>query len=115
MTGTFIAILVALALLAIAHWQKIVWMAVASGGIFVVLAVFGITENASDTPDYAIGWIYFGIGLICLFSMFWLKDRKDKESDEDIDDAELAEYQKHMDDIRWRKSNRGGKDGQGNR
>jgi len=101
-TMTLIAVLIALGLMAMAFWQKMVWLCVGAGGVWIVLAVFAMTENANTTIEWALGWIYFGVGFICLSSIFWLREKKDPEEEEDLDDKDLQDYKQHMKDIRGR-------------
>lgn len=101
MTTTLIAVLIALGLMAMGFWQKLMWMVIGAGGIWMVIGAFAMTNNVEGEFDWFMGIIYIGVGFICLLSFFWLKVKKgDEEPEGDIDDEELEDYRKHMKELR---------------
>lgn len=103
MSLTLIAVLIALGLMAMAFWQKMIWPFIGAGGFWIVLGIFAMTENEQNTMEWGIGVLYFALALMCLTSFFWYKEGKRKEEEPDItdmDDEELKAYREHMKEVR---------------
>jgi hypothetical protein len=102
MTLTLIAVLIALGLMAMAFWQKMIWPFIGAGGFWIVLGIFAMTENEQNTMEWGIGVLYFGLALMCLLSFFWYKDGRSKGDDieRDLEEEDRQEYKKHMNDVR---------------
>lgn len=70
-------VMVALALLGFAFWQKKTWVFYASGIAWIILAIFAFKDNADNTIGWAYGWLYGALTLVCITAGLWLREKAD--------------------------------------
>jgi hypothetical protein len=66
---------IALGLLAIAFWQKKLWVFLASGLAWIGLGIFGLIKSPTNSIEYFFGWAFIALSLMCFTSLFWLKEK----------------------------------------